>query len=456
INKLAKKYQEQEKENPLIAFENSLEWANRELRENFETKELGQISIIFGSLRDEHLQFSAGGNIHSFIFYRENGEYQSNDLIKNYASENNDPNIFFANLISGVIHQNNFTLFATPTVLNYLTLDRVQKIITSNKTDEICSRLENLLSEIENKVAFGGILLSWPESKESTPLTSSFKLTPNESINRLLKKQRETDQIMSPAVFQSIKKYLQNRKNKKTSSTQQEDIQTLKKITKIYTRLTGWQGRISNAWQKILIALGQIIYKTFLFIKTILAKIIRIDFKSPSKFLSGLKTIGYESLLFIARPITKIKNKFLSLSLKKRLLYILTFLACLALAISLSLAFLNQKENSDSTNYNQLVNLIKTKITEAESSLIYKNEDAAKQLTKEVKDLLTTLPTDTTDRKKTKDDLTAALQPLAYKLQKIQTVDSNLELDLKQLHLDQEPTSFIKTSSNFIFFVPNL
>ncbi|HPV70618.1 MAG TPA: hypothetical protein PKY08_01795 [Candidatus Magasanikbacteria bacterium] len=453
INQLAKKYQELEKENPIIAFENSLEWANRELKENFEPSELIQLSLIFGGLRNEQLQFAAGGKNNAHIFYRDQEGYKNTDLLKNYSTENTETNIFFANLISGSIHQNNFVLFSTPTVLNYLTIDRLQKIITSNKTDEIGARLEDLLSQIENKVSFGGIIISWAEDKNTNLPKSTFKLTPNESIGRLLRQQKETDQIMSPAVLQSIKKYLQNKKNKNTVATEEEK-KTLQKINKIYHRLNGWPGKISAAWQKILLTLGKIIYGTLIFLKNIFKKIIYLDIRSPHKVLTYCQRLPSQIGLFIKKQIIAIKIKFLSLSLKKRILFSLTFVSLVFLIISLLLIFSNLKTNHSSTAYNQTLEQIKNQIGEAESYLIYKNEDKAGQLIKEIKVSLDRLPVNSENQKKSKEELTDSLQPLIYKIQKIQQVSSTLELDLSKLGLTNKPESLIKTVSYFVFLTP--
>ncbi|KKR48736.1 MAG: hypothetical protein UT86_C0003G0065 [Candidatus Magasanikbacteria bacterium GW2011_GWC2_40_17] len=454
INQLAKKYQELERESPLIAFENTLEWGNNFLRENFDSQQLSTISILFGSLRNEQMQFAVGGRIGAHIFYKENDEYKNIDLIKNYSVEN-EGNVFFPNLVSGTIHHNNFTLFATPTTFNYLTTDRLQKIITGNKLEDICPRLETLLNEIENHAAFGGILLAWPENNETIERPSAFKLTPNESVRQLMTKQKETAQIMSPALFNSIKKYLRERKNKNSGTAKKEDTETIKKITKIYTRLTGWQGKLRNLVQKILTILGQTIYKFYLAFKKTIIFLLKIEWRTPNKAKETLNLGIKQTAAQIKIPFIYLVKKYLAIEIKKRILWTLCVIALIAVIINLSFNYHRQKTVQETASYMQIVTSIKEKIDEADSNLIYKNEDRAQELSKEAKELLTQLPAVTNNQRKTYSDLSNDLKQIIYKMQKIQTVVPQDELNLKALKMEKGPEAFFKTSTGFIFLAVN-
>lgn len=414
LTRLSKKFQEFHTENPALAFEQSLEWANRVLRENFEQRYLPHINLFFGCLKNNNLQFATLGLITAFIFFKEKNNYKNLDLLKAYTSNKSGaPDLFFSNLISGELHRNNFVLFSTPTILDFLTVDRLEKIITQTKTSEICSHLEIILNQIENKLSFGGILIAWPADDWQSPilLQKSRKITPDSSIRQLIRQEQETAKILSPSLFSNLRKEWQRWRSKKNllnpEQTAKADIETLKKITKIYTRLNGWQGQIKTGMQKTLITLGKVIFRFFLFLKNLWR---------PALLIQSLKQ--------------KIRGKFLSLPPKRRWLLVLSASAALLLIVSLTVGYFQKTSNLEKQNYNQIVNDIKNKLDETESSLIYKNEDQARLRLKEIKTAFETFPQNSTNRRQMYEKLFSNYQILIQKIQHFQIVSPQLEFDL--------------------------
>lgn len=414
LTRLATKFQESHTENPALAFEQSLEWANRVLRENFEQRYLPHINLLFGCLKNNNLQFATLGLITTYIFFKEKNNYKNLDLLKTYTSNKSDAlDLFFSNLISGELHRNNFVLFSTPTLLDFLTVDRLEKIITQTKTSEICSHLETILNQIENKLAFGGILIAWPANDWQSPvlLQKPRKITPDSSIRQLIQQEQETAKILSPSLFSNLRKAWQSWRSKKillnSEQTAKADLETLKKITKIYTRLNGWQGQIKIWAQKTLITLGKLIFNFFLLLKNLWR---------PALLIKSLKQ--------------KIRGKFLSLPPKRRWLLVLSASAALLLIISLTVGYFQKASSLEKQNYNQIVNNIKNKLDETESSLIYKNEDQALLKLKEIKTAFELFPQNSTNRKQMYEKLFSNYQILVQKIQHFQTVSAQLEIGL--------------------------
>jgi len=455
VNQLAKHYSESEKEISTAAFENSLEWGNQEIKKTFDKKSLNRLNLLFGVLKNNFLQFSNGGKIDANIYFKENGEFKNLDMIQTYSETAGDEEMFFNNLISGHIKPGNFLLLSTSEVLNFLTPERLIKIIATINPTEICRHLEKILSQIEEKIAFGGIMMLWPEIKNSIFITPNriTRLTPNDSIKKLLNKEKETARVMSPALWPAIKKLLSRKQ--KSSTEREKELEVVRRVAKIYGRLTGWQATCCRAISLALARFGKIIYKIYYFFKELFKN--SKQWKITS-FLNLPRTIKQEFLkLFIAlkKIKAKILTRFFAINWKKRVMITLGAFFVLVLLVSLSINWRQTQNRRESANYNQLLNKIKSKIDEAESNIIYKNEIGAIKQVKEIKILLVNFPTNIANRKQMRGRLEEGLKNVTYKLQKIQEAAPQEELNLADFDASLNPTAFYKINNSFIFISRN-
>ena len=152
------------------------------------------------------MQFASFGENIAYIFYKEKNTHQYLDLLKAYT-RTDGRELYFSNLISGDLHRNNFVLFSLPNLLDFLSLERVEKIITQTKPESICDHLETILNQIENKLSFGGLLIEWPDQdwQIATPLAfKTPKITPDSSIQKLIHQEEETAKILTPSLLSLI------------------------------------------------------------------------------------------------------------------------------------------------------------------------------------------------------------------------------------------------------------
>lgn len=449
LTQLSTKYQEETVENPGLAFEQTLEWANRILRERFDPKKLADVNLVFGCLKNNTMQFTTLGSVVAQIFFKEKNNYQNIDLLKAYTSNNKTTgqDLFFSNLISGELHHNNFVLFSIPTLLDFLSLERLEKIITQTKPSEICDYLETILNQIESKLAFGGMLIEWPDNDWQTapiPLPVQIRATPDSSIKQLLKQEADTAKILTPSLFSGLKNLWQNRKQQqKTTPTLpiqptpeiNKDIDTIRKITKIYAGLTGWKGQLRLISQNFLVGLGKLLFNIYNFFKQIPHWTFSISaFKSNPFFLKTL--------------FLKIITHFKKLPPKKLIIVILSSFTIIALIASLTISQMQKKSKIEAENYNQLINNIKNKLDEADSNLIYKNEDQAKAKLKEVAAELSALPKTADTREEMAKKLEANYQEIVQKMQHAQTVTLQTELDLSNTNQKTIPDFLLLSNKN--------
>ncbi|MBI5731873.1 MAG: hypothetical protein HY982_00755 [Candidatus Magasanikbacteria bacterium] len=351
LSRLIKQYQEGREFSPATAFESALEWANQQIQENFDSNLWPHFHILFGLLKKDDLLFGLGGRLTANIFFKEKEAYKTLDLRQTHAEAKENP-LFFPNLISGALHPNNFALFTTESVFDFLTPDRLQKIVTGQRPEEACGHLEKILGEIENKMAFGGLLVSFPENfKAFAPAAASSRFPPRDSIKQLISQENKTAEILSPALWTTLKKAWREITNKSSlAQTKQKDREMLKKITRIYNRLTGWQGKIKKTAQALLVALGKIIYKIYLGGKKLRfskSSWTGASFKKQSEavWLAGRKKL--QDIFY------SLKKRFLSWPPKQRYIFLGATAATLLLITSLTANFLNNRAKLESQNYNQ-------------------------------------------------------------------------------------------------------
>lgn len=427
LNQMLRHYEEEIKDNPDNAFEHNLEWTNRLINQMFSKNELNKLRFIFGGIKNNQLQFAYHGQISGYIIFKHGDAYRHLDLIQTYGDAQKEDGLFFSNLISGDLSADNIVIFCTAAVFDFLTIDRLEKIVLSRPMEEACRYLEKTLNQIENHLSFGGLIINLltPTSQKQIQIASTERVTPDNSIRRLVRKEKETESILSPSLWSMWGDMFGKWKNKK-----EEDLKTIKKITKIYNRLTGWQGQIKKTWRTII------------------------------KFLSQTAAAPSEAPMEKATAIRARAQKFWqaaraklwALSPTRRYLLLGAVFIGIIFIVSVSWTYQQNNNRLEREKYNQLLNDIKEKIDQAESSIIYNNEAQAHKLLAEIKNSLVVFPQNSTSRRETRDNLLTSAEALAAKLRHLETVAPALVADLSALNLTCQPTDLLTNKSLFFFF----
>lgn len=483
ITQLFRQYQEHAATDSSTALEKALEWANHEGRETLGRSDRDWLNMLVGCIKDDQIQFAVAGKIGAQIFYQEPTGYQTMDLIKNYMEENN-ADVLFSNLITGSIQPDNYLLFNTANVYDFLTVDRLQKIVAGQDPTESTAHLEKVLSAIENTLAYGGLLISRPSvlplKKEDD---NRLRLASESSIRKLLNKEKETASILSPSFWAAFSQLFGAKKPAKKAGTaaenqpaatlaKQKEIKTIRHITAIYNRLNLWRVKIKNGWTIFAGTLSALFRRFLLFIFKLTRQAdsdrLREQYKTAHKpilteshewllatpddanYLNGLKLRGRRVVSILPRTAGLFKSSFLALTWKRRLLLSAFVILISLLLISLGASRYYSNKKISEENYNTLVNEIKANLDEAESSLLYTNEDHALQLLKQIRAQLGTFPRNSANRKRMFDNLTAGTENLAKELQRLSAVVPTTEADLTGQNLT--PTGFYLLDGSFTLF----
>lgn len=477
INQMLRHYEEEVKDNPENAFEHNLEWSNRLINQMLKPGELNELNFIFGGIKNNQLQFAYNGQINGYIIFKEGEKYRHLDLIKTYGDKQKEAGPFFSNLISGDLSLDNLVIFCTAPVFDFLTIDRLEKIILSRPMEDACRYLEKTLNQIENQLSFGGLIINLltPIAQRQIQIASSAKITPDNSIRRLVRKERETENILSPSLWAVFKNFFEKFEKKKAANNEAAeertmpppaDLETIKKITKIYNRITGWQGRVKKTWQTTLKFFSQLARLTEeMPVKKIITSKASIK-SAPVKKVQYKADLGQKLINFGQKCVAALnaviqklwqiaRSKLLALPPTRRYLFLGAIIIGAIFIVSVTWTYQQNSNRLEQEKYNQLLNNIKEKMDRADSGIIYKNEEQAKKLLTEIKNDLINFPQNSANRRAMRNNLLSNVDVIAAKLRHLETITPILIADLAALNLTCQPTNLISAKSSFFFFCNN-
>jgi len=147
-------------------------------------------NACIGLIEDEQIYFSLAGNVRMYLL-------QPN-LVKD-LTEPEDPeraNIF-NNTLNGKIKDYDRLLFTTPSLTDYLSLEKIKKIVTTLPLHNAIAHLNNILEAVPATTSFFSLII-----KVASPATPTLeKVSPlksKDSLDQMLEIQQETVKILTP------------------------------------------------------------------------------------------------------------------------------------------------------------------------------------------------------------------------------------------------------------------
>lgn len=381
--------------NPIeTVFQSALQKVNLSIAAFLETKQINldleKINIIIGVIVGKELYFSYVGKLNIFLFqFLRKEEYRIIDIFETTKTPPTSPHPLkiFSQVISGKIGPRDTLFLTTPNLLDYFSLEKIKNIITGYQTTadgvfELKKILQNL--NIKNNFAVIAFEIEKVVSPPTPPPTilrdfDYQKAAVSDSMKGLIKTEKETEKLLTPSILLEIKKYISTFK-----LVSQSYLTKLKNIFFAKTKKLPSLAKINFPRPKIVQKLnqGEKLLQTITY--PIKEKFKNINFpkKVYIRFWQGI--ISSYKLLE--------KNKFFSSFAtlprsSKILLVISIILAILFLQSVVLLGIKNQREKRIE-RFNQIVFEAKSKKNEAEASLIYRDEDRARQLLIEIKNML--------------------------------------------------------------------
>jgi cell division protein FtsL/serine/threonine protein phosphatase PrpC len=422
------------------AFEKALEKVNQKVADmvgDYDLNWLDRFSGTLAILKGNNLHFSNIGATQVFLVRNQRIQNIIQTTAEHEITGKINPLKAFSHIISGSLQPGDVLIFCTPSLLDYLSLEKIKRTVSDYNAHQASSSLERLLSENANNASIAVLIVkleadnvpaSMPATARQTAPQVSYapdnRLTPQSSMDELLNKGVATEKIMSPSlsgyVWQSVKRGF-------SSVTSFVRL----KILRESPRRVHWQQQVKGAAEySPTVASSR---KTTLPGKDTVSKILTTSAAASSKgfqFISNLfkkKDKTATDVKFTPRLKPSLTRYIVSFKKLPRLSKIL-FLAAIVIVFFLSQSIYslaaknyNKEQNLD---VNQTISDITQKISQAEAALTYNNEDGAKQLLADAKTLLDTLPDKSKQEKQKISELQADIDKQLQKTKHLVEVAS--------------------------------
>ena len=213
---LNRNYYGSENFNLEMAFENALQKTNQKLHElilSGQNSWLDKFNCLIAVHKGRELHFAQLGETNAFFVQ---GPRIIN--IAEQAGENTvkiNPLKIFSNVISGTVNENDALLFCTTTLLDYLSQEKLRRIITENSSEKAIQILNQLLADNNNDVSFAAIILKLQaaegeldqvERKVAETVNAPYSTATETSMDSLINKERSTSELLTPSIWPNFTK----------------------------------------------------------------------------------------------------------------------------------------------------------------------------------------------------------------------------------------------------------
>ncbi|MFA6027920.1 MAG: hypothetical protein WC752_03260 [Patescibacteria group bacterium] len=389
------------------AFENTLHLLNRKLQKVI--GELGEewlkkLNLSIAVIKGNEIHFTQTGAINILLV-------QKNNIIKldessKYQSKN--PLKILSNISSGQLSPNSSMIFATESILDYLSQEKIKKTLKENEPEEACHYLEELLAENSNATNFAALVLGLRpgEMPAKTPAVEA-KIAPTEklarqnlshepqspaddSMTKLVSQESRTTELLSPSLWPGIKKNIKQMASKVSPiKTSPPDIKPDNSPEKLDTK----EFKTPPAWLLILKKIGSFLKNAGLQIVSGIVWFFRQIaglFKQKRKYSQSFGALPNKAGGFLNRTITWFKN----LSTPRKAFMVLFIVIILVFSYSIILQGKNQEKVVSEKTYETNIDTANNKLGEADTKILMNDYQGARNLAKEASDLLAAIPKD--------------------------------------------------------------
>ncbi|MFC1598939.1 hypothetical protein ACFL2U_02965 [Patescibacteria group bacterium] len=427
-----------------------------------------KINLVVGVIKDNKLYLSYLNNIGIFLIHKTKQDYKLIDIKKNSEDDeaNEDSDKIFQNLIQGEVNAPDFLVLANSSFLNYVSLERIKKTITSLPIHKAAEYFKNSLLKFEGN-NFASIII-----KNTNGETETVKEPPSlTSITELNSTEFSTEELLAPSFWNKIKAS-SIRVISRISILIKKDGQPIEELEEIEGEIIEPTDTItkSDTAKNILSPEQTLDKNSVLVFKKYSSKVLGILHSLFIKLKKLIKSLLSKSSVFTEK-LPKLKNYLrlkLSFSgnyLKKipnlsKILLIVAILLIIIFVYSTSYFKHKQTKVADSQEYQNLINEIEQKKNEADSTIIFGDEDKARDIITDAQSLLNTLPVESQKQKDKHQELNIAIEQVIAKLRHITIIEEPIliadlateqenNIDIKNIILDNNTLiSFDSLSNN--------
>ncbi|MFA6304966.1 MAG: hypothetical protein WC669_04465 [Patescibacteria group bacterium] len=399
------------------------------------------INCFVGLAEDNNLYFSTYGKIFAYLIRP--------TLIKKInepTAEANGQNMFDFTL-NGALQPDDRLLIASQSVLDYLSLEKIKKIISTLPPQSSSAHMTNILEAAPKSASFFALILQTVAAEKSSleaktiPLKTANVTGSKKSIDQMLLTQAETEKILTPPSFwQSIKdKITEQLAERKKNSVRTKNGQTI----------------LNNP------ALEKINQPDRPYFSTL------IKTSGLKKFTTSLKPLLKIWLILLdpqerqqagsrlAKKAGSVINYFNRLSKNQKIAIVSVIVLTMFFSESLIWQTHRTEKNKQEQFYQTTVAQINGKKNDLEAALIYKDAQRTKEILAEILNLANSLPLNNPVHLSETQKIKSEANALMAKVWKITEIPEPLSLiNLREINLTAEMKS-LNFKDDYLFAFGN-
>ncbi len=406
------------------AFEQALQHVNEQLKRLIEggmTDWLDHFNIILGVLKDQTLILTHIGQIHATLVHR--GRIV--DIVDSAGPEERkvNPLKIFSNIITGELQEDDYLVFFTPSLLDYLSLEKLKRIVLDRPPLDAVRHLDELLAEAPPRTAFAALLahavpvreeLETPASV-AQPMPTLLTVQTRSSMDDLIAREEATQRLLTPSLWLVARRFLgtllRGAQQMAANVRGNQPVQRGGDRSRTESPTLPQQTRRPAASSLTALPLqgGRAV-----------AKSVQTVFRQRGTVLASAKTIPRR----IADAIARLVASFPRWSFTRKAL----FLAIVALLFffAQSIVSMGRRNESETTTSvrQETITAIEQKTFDAEAALSYDDETRAGRLIAEAVDLLATLEPEQHPNDSTLQNLAESVNQIRERTRHLVTIDS--------------------------------
>lgn len=463
-------------------FESALAKTNKNLSDFLRAEKIKfnprTINATAGVVYEDDLHFANIGKNKAFLIYKniqpqnknglpikkittQNEEEKNN---KNYAitdiikySEKNEKKTpinaakLFSNVVSGRIPKNGYFVFSNEALGEYFSSRQIIETVTTLPPAGAAEQIKNSLAKINYFVSFLCLIIKNTAESEEEMASKNYihSASAPESVLKLNKTEDETEKLLTPGGLINFKKWL------KMPAIFSAGIFNLLK-----PKTTGKEHGAAALKDKIFFgrkASFQFIKKSFALLKNIFLYVFN-TLLSFIKFLFDKEKRGIFIKKIKSTP-SAIKQKILGcyswlkeLGTKNKILLAIAVISLILLGQSLIFSGLKNNQIEKEKAFLDLSASIEQKQNQVDASLLYGNEDSAREMFILIKDLLSALPQETGEQIAQHKKFQEKYSEQAEKIQHIVKIENPKELaNFSNLNPNASAANIILASNEKIY-----
>lgn len=417
---------------PENLFEETLQLLNTTLAQLIENEQiflnLKRFHAIIGVIRGKNLTFTHIGDFRVYLLHQNISQDQHFiDLLATTdgAAETKSPPItrIFSNIVSGGLRTSDAVVFATSSLFDYGTKERLQKIIASLPPPRAIEQIKALVKGGEkNTVGVLSFLLRLAPPHEA-PIRESAK----ESLTTLQTTEDDTRRYLAPSLLRTTIKHIKT------------ILQLMETGVRKMLRVPPSAPRSEAALRVMhgMLALVRVIGRVLVFGKRFLGTCYAIAkdlVRERGDWRSALTRLKEQSREGMAPLLQKGKHHFHGMGVRQRVLVITTGVLALVLVASTATLMIQRSRSLARQAYEKNIALIKERIATAEASLLFKDEKRTKAIYDEARELIATLPKKAKADREVQQELTKEIEQNLDKLRRVVPLARvDVVKDLKEL-----------------------